>query len=355
MGMPSVNIAFKTKAAAAVKRSEKGVVALIIRDGAAADVLTLTGAEQVPTTLGAANQAYVKRAFLGYVTPPRLVMVYVLPADAENLTEALDYFATQVIDYLAGPPEVTEAECTAIVAWVKGRRLNDDAICKAVLPNTAADSEAVVNFITEGIKAGETVYTAAQYCSRIAGLLAGTPMKLSCTYAPLTEVSDVERLTKAEMDAAVDKGKLLLFHDGEKVKLGRGVNSLQTITADKGDAFKKIKIVEAMDMIGADVRMTVQDSYIGKYPNSYDSKCVLITAIKGYLEGLERSDILRAGGSSVGIDLERQEAYLKAHGVDPSKLSEQELKEADTGSEVFLTAVVKITDAIEDVDLTVFI
>ena len=57
-------------------------------------------------------------------------------------------------------------------------------------------------------------------------------MTISCTYAPLPEVSDVGRLTREAMDAAVDAGKFILFHDGEKVKVARGVNSLQTTTQD---------------------------------------------------------------------------------------------------------------------------
>lgn len=354
MGMPSVNIAFESKASSAIARSQKGVVALIVKDSKSNGPLVLTGPEQVPTALGVGNQEYIKRAFAGYVNPPRKVLVYVLPSAAAELTDALAWLATQVFDYLAGPGDATEAECAAIVAWIKARRQNDNAICKAVLPNTAADCEAIVNFATEESKAGAVTFTAAQYCSRIAGLIAGTPMTIACTYAPLTELSDVKRLTRAEMDEAVDAGKLILFHDGEKVKMGRGVNSFQTITPIKGAAFKKIKLVEAMDMIQSDIRLTIQDSYIGKYANSYDNKCVLITAIRTYFEGLERDGILQAG-STVGIDLEAQEAYLKEQGVDTSKLTEQQLKEYPTGSKVFLKAGIKILDAIEDVDLNIAI
>ena len=59
------------------------------------------------------------------------------------------------------------------------------------------------------------------------------------------------------------------------------------------------------------------------------------------------------GGSSVSIDLAAQEAYLKSTGVDTSKMTEQAIKEADTGSKVFLAASIKILDAIEDIDLTI--
>lgn len=354
MGLPSVNIAFKSTAAAAVKKSEKGVVALIVRDSKQNGPLTLTSAAQIPATLGKGNQEYIQRAFTGYVNPPRQVLVYVLPSAAENLTDALAWLATQVFDYLAGPPDITEAECGLVADWVKGRRANDYAICKAVLPNTAADSEAVVNVATEGIKAGANTYTAGQYCSRIAGLIAGTPMAISCTYAPLPEVEDVARLTRAEMDAAVDAGKFILFHDGEKVKVGRGVNSLVTTTAEKDAGFRKIKLVEALDMIQSDIRRTCEDSYIGKYANSYDNKLLLCTAVKGYLAALEQGGVLKAGYSAVEVDAAAQEAYLLSIGTDASKMTEQEIKEADTGDKVFIRIRLRVLDAIEEISITIY-
>ena len=108
-------------------------------------------------------------------------------------------------------------------------------------------------------------------------------------------------------------------------------------------------------MIHNDIRRTAQDSYIGKYANSYDNKCLLITAIQEYFEQLESDGILKRGESSVSIDLTAQENYLKSRGTDTSEMSEQEIKEADTGSNVFLTASIKILDAIEDINLDIVI
>ena len=115
------------------------MVALIIKDAKENGGHAYTNASQIPATLGTDNQAYIQRAFTGYVNPPRQVLVYVLPAAAEALTDALTWLATQTFDYLAGPPDCTEAEATAIAAWIAGRRSNDAAICKAVLPSKAAD------------------------------------------------------------------------------------------------------------------------------------------------------------------------------------------------------------------------
>jgi len=354
LGLPSINIAFKSAASTAISRSQKGIVGIILRDAAVNGAHILTKASQIPATLGATNKAYIAQAFLGYVNPPKKVIVYVLPTTAEDLSDGLDYMATQVIDYLVGPPEITATEATEIVTWIAAQRA-DGYTPKAVLPNKDADNEAIINFTTDGIRVGSTTYDAEDYCARIAGLLAGTPINISCTYAPLAEVSDVTRFTKDAMDTAIDDGEFIIFHDGEKVKVGRGVNSLQTTTADKGEAFKKIKIVEAVDMIRTDISKTAQDTYIGKYANSYDNKCLLISAIRDYFLGLERDGILEPGTSSIEIDVDAQENYLIAQGVDTSKMTAQEIKTANTGDQVFLTASIKILDAIEDITLAITI
>lgn len=357
MGLPNINIEFSTAAATAIERSKKGVVGIILKDANGAGAYKLMKAAQVSAELnniGVINQEYVKRAFLGYVTPPKTVIVYAIPNTSTDLAAALEYFAGVAVDYLVGPQDCSTAEATEISSWIKSQRA-DGYITKAVLPNTAADNEGVINFTASGIVVDGTTYTAAQYCSRIAGLLAGTPMTISSTYAPLSEVSSVDKLSKDELDAAIDAGQFVLYNDGEKVKVGRGVNSLNTTTQSKGKAFKKIKIVEAVDMIRKDIRSTAEDSYIGKYSNSYDNKCLLISAIKGYLLGLENEGILEKSTSSVGIDIAAQEVYLTGIGVETSGMTEQAIKIAATADQVFLKANISILDAIEDIELSITI
>lgn len=54
----------------------------------------------------------------------------------------------------------------------------------------------IINFTTDNIKTSLGDYTTAEYTSRIVGLLAGTPMKISATFAPLKEVIGFDRLVK---------------------------------------------------------------------------------------------------------------------------------------------------------------
>lgn len=318
-----------------------------------AGLLTLGSASDIPAGLSATNKAYIADAFVGNVNRPAKVLVYVLATTAEDFDDALGALATQQFDWLAGPPDCEPADAAAIATWVKGQRTNNAAKYKAVLPEHTADSEAVVNFNAGDITVGVNTYDAPRYCARVAGLLAGTPLTQSATYVPLPEVGDIARSTKAEMDAAVDAGKLILMHDGVKVKVARGVTSLTTVSADKPVDYKKIKIVETVDLIRYDLRLLCQDNYIGKMPNSYDNKCVLITAIKEYLSGLESDGVLEAGKSVVEIDVDAQRAYLASQGVDVSTMTDTQIKQANTGSQVFIKAVISILDAIEDITINI--
>lgn len=348
---PRVSVTFTELGISAITRGDKGTVALIVRDSAELAPFALTQASQTPEALGKENQDYIKRTFLGYVSPPKKVIVYVMGPDGK-LSEAMDYMAAQVFDYICGPADCAAQEAADIASWVKSQRLNNGAKFKAVLPNHRADNYAIVNFTGDAMTDGATVWATAAYCSRIAGLLAGTPMKISATYAPLPELSDCARLTKDEADEAVGNGELSLRWDGRKVKLNRAVTSLVTTSQGMLDSFKKIKIVEIMDLIRTDITATAEDEYVGKYANSYDNKMLLVAAIRGYFMGLEQSGLVQPG-YTVDIDVEKQVQYLVSRGVDTEAMSETELREADTGSHVFLKVRCKILDAIEDIDVYV--
>lgn len=375
MGAPSINISFIQKAVTAIARGERGIVLLLVKDIVPAAVnnpVTVVMEKDIPSTISDTTKDQIRLAMRGYTRTPLKVIVYFMGIDIDATSQeiddkynaALEAIETAKFDYLAIPTAQTDGKGDSVATWIKTMRETKNKKVKAVLPNTRADHEGVINYtINQNIKTEmivdadgnityvDTIYTAEQYCSRIAGLIAGTPMTISCTYAPLPELTDCSRMP--DIDTPVDDGEFIIFHDGEKVKVVRGVNSLVTTTAEKGKSFKKIKIVEAMDMIHDDIRKTVQDNYIGKYANSYNNKCLLIVAIKGYLLELQKDGII--SDYNVEIDLEAQTVYLQKQGVDTSAMTEDQIREADTGSEVFLIGHIKILDAIEDINMPIYI
>lgn len=361
MGLPDIIIEFSKKAVTAIQMGTLGVVGIILKDAKNAGAMVLRGVDDIPTgdsAFNEANTAYIERAFLG---TPSKVIVYTLTEDAEDYKEAFKFFATQKVNYLAGAPDISADEATAMATWIAGIRKNTIRRPVAVLPNTEGDSRAVINFSVvnataeDKIMVEDTAFTEAEYCSRIAGLLAGLDLKVSATYKPLNEVTAIPNAEDEEVDEAVDAGKLTLYNDGDRIVIARGVNSLVTVTEVETEDLQKIKISAIQDLIETDIYSTINKSYIGNYSNSYDNKCLLITAIKGYLRGLEATEggkgYLKADSSTVEINVAKQKQYLESIGVDTSDMDEQAIKEANTGSKVFLKGTISILDAIEDVDI----
>lgn len=394
MGAPSINIAFIEKSASAIQRGERGTVALLLKEKIVEDKdFTVYSVADIPGWLSESNREQVEMALKGYQNAPKKILAYVMEepseadgggvpepggetdregetdqegqagtlAESDRYQEALNYFETLKWDYLAVPSVEEDGKMDTVASWIKSQRTNNKKTFKAVLPNSPSDCEGIVN-VANGCRKGDKEYPAAKMCARVAGLICGTPLTISCTYAPLPEMTDCDKLGKEELDAGVDKGKFLFVWDGEKVKACRGVTSFVTVADGKGKSFKKIKIVDAMDLMHDDIRITVQDSYTGKYPNSYDNKCVLITAINGYLSGLVRDGILASGSCQIALDAQRE--YLMGEGglvaVDGKlkkleNCTDEEVKRANTGSHVFLEAVASIQDAMEDFDFKIYI
>lgn len=315
---------------------------------------TLYSVSDIPETLNQENKELIQMTFKGYQTTPKKVMLYVMESANEvgaEYTTLEKYMDTVRFNWLAAPYAESDGKTEELATWIKGQRAVKKTV-KAVLSNVPADTEGVVD-VAASLYKDEKEYTPERVTARVSGMIAGTPLTMSCTYAPLTDFTDCTRMTSDEVDTAVDAGKFIFIWDGEKVKVCRGVSSFVTVTPEKGDSFKKIKIVEIMDMIQDDISMTVQDDYIGKYANTYDNKCLLITAINQYFAELIRSGILSKG--SCGIDMDAQRDYLRSKGKPVDDMDDQEIKEENTGSNVFLEAEVSILDAIEDISLKIYI
>jgi len=346
MGLPNINIIFKQAGITAIARGARGIVALILKDATNNGLITMNDVSEIPSNLSTYNKKQLNDAWVGGVNIPLKVIAFVEPTTATDYVAAMAALEVIKWNYLA-VPGIVSGDTTTVSTWIKGLRDNKDTKVKAILPHTVADHEGIINLDTDGIVTSVATYDAKDYCARIAGLIAGTPMTMSATYQVLSEITDVPHLSVADFNTAIDAGKFVLMNDGVKVKVARAVNSLTTTTVDKGSDYKKIKLVDIMDQIHDDIKTTIADSYIGKIPNSYDNKCILIIALLAYMEGLEADNLLD-NGSTVAIDTNAQTLYLASVGTDTTKMTAQQIKQANTADKVFLASTIKILDAMED-------
>ena len=250
-------------------------------------------------------------------------------------------------------PQIRDSQVREIASWIKSMRTVKHIMAKAVLPNCPADNEGVINFTNTIIKTQDKSYTAAEYCSRIAGLLAGTPMTIATTYAPLSELVEVEMQTKEQRDARVAAGEFFLFSDMQQIKVARAVNSFITTYQGKGDQFKKCKIVELLDMIHDDIRQTGHDSYIGKYANSKENRDLLCTAITGYFKTLETEGLLEVDENEAFIDIQAVKNWRMSNGLNTKEelesMDEPTIKKLNLHDNVFVAANLSPLDAMENI------
>lgn len=365
-GLPQVLIDFKTKGITAIKRSARGVVVLILKCESTdtSNKYKISDVSEIPEgVFDEASTDLIKKCLDG--TPLR-ILVYTLPkasVQAPKNTQAtlLKQLKHIRYNYIAAPTGTLQDQ-QDLASYIKAERNNSRKTVKAVVGGVAADHEGVVNFCTEEIKvatgkntAGKTTYktyTPIEYTARIAGILAGLALDRSATYYKLTEVESVK--VYEDLNDRIDKGELHLFdeEDGEGVKIARACNSLQTFTTDKGQEFRKIKIIEGVDMVTDDIRDTFKKYYVGKYINDYDHKMLFVAAIMVYFGQLAGNVLDNRADNKVDIDERFQKDYAIIKGEDISLMTPMQIRQYNTGSEIGLAGKVKFVDAMEDLKIS---
>lgn len=365
-GLPQVLIDFKTKGITAIKRSARGVVVLILKCESTdtSNKYKISDVSEIPEgVFDEASTDLIKKCLDG--TPLR-ILVYTLPKatvqGAKNTQATLLKQLKHIrYNYIAAPTGTVQDQ-QDLASYIKAERNNSRKTVKAVVGGVAADFDGVINFCTEEIKvatgkntAGKTTYktyTPIEYTARIAGILAGLALDRSATYYKLTEVESVK--VYEDLNDRIDHGELHLFdeEDGEGVKIARACNSLQTFTTDKGEEFRKIKIVEGVDMVTDDIRDTFKKYYVGKYINDYDHKMLFVAAIMVYFGQLAGNVLDSRAGNTVDIDFQFQKDYAIIKGEDVSQMTNMQIREYNTGAQIGLSGKVKFVDAMEDLKIT---
>ena len=341
MGLPEIFISFETAAVSAITRSARGVLALVISDqtetnGTKEEYHSLA---EVPRELYLpANYRLIRLAFL---SAPTKVIVLRLHEITETSLETVS------ADWVAAPG----MDNSTLISYIKAQRAKGRNI-KAVAANAnAPDCEGIVNLCVEDLVLEDGEIDAADYTARIAGLLAALPLTRSATYAALPEV--VSCAVWEDPDAQVEAGKLIIVPGRDGYRLGRAVNSLTTLTPEKAAPFQKIKIVEGIDLIRADIARAFESGYIGKVLNDYDNKLLLVTAINIYLAGLMGDVLDKTAENRCFVSLKGQKSYLQSQGTDTGGMKDAEILRANTGSHVFLEATLTFCDAMEDLSLII--
>lgn len=340
-------INFVSAALAQIQGGARGVVAIplnVYTGGTAVQktFYTVEGESQASELFGAANLASIKRIFKGGA---KQILVYTMPL-FNALTTVQDHidmregFSARQFNVFVYDGEVTAVEQDNALVWMQlnkeegkhfsvifGGSSADDAVPATGNARTLrlADEDGyAVNLIVGSVELGVNV-NSAEFAPLIAGLVASTPINKSITFAKIA-VDDVTlRLTNAQIKTAITAGSLVLVHDGEKVKVERGVTTAQT-------GVKKIRTARARQAMQTDITKTASDNYIGKIDNNVDGQKSLISAVKAYLERLAVSNVIT---NDITVSL------------DPNF--------ASIGDECYLGIWVFEVDSMEEIYMTIYV
>lgn len=148
------------------------------------------------------------------------------------------------------------------------KRMRDEVGVKfqAVLFNHGADAEGVVN-VKNVVK--DTGVSPASLVYWVTGLVAGTPIHKSATNAVYDGEYKVDvDYTQVQLEAAILSGEFTLHQVGTEVRVLRDVNSLVTLTDDKGEIFKENQTIRVIDHIANQIAVIFNTKYLGKIQNN---------------------------------------------------------------------------------------
>lgn len=342
---PGLYMRFIKAALAAISGGPRGVVALPIftYDGTAVSgkFYTIENVADANELVGSANAVSIKRVLEGgakealVYAVPELIVPEVESAQYDSLRDA---YSVQDFNVFVYPTVINATEQTSTKAWVAdcreegkhfmyiaGGSAEDDLdITVGNARSIVLKDEYIANLVTGVVLPDGTEVQSADYAPYIAGLIAGTAINKSITYAELP-VSDVTlRLKNSQVETALISGSLVIVKDGNKVRIEQGITTDSNVT-ERG----KIRTTRAKQAIATDIPATARDAYIGKIDNNPNGQASLISTIKAYLELLETENVL-------------MNPYV---GLDPNFKSE--------GDKVFLAVAYTPVDSMERIFLTI--
>jgi len=295
--LPGAYINFLTNAPLSITVGDRGIVVLLqeMSVGTAGEIYMITAADQseYPEGVTDGDKLLVNEALKGVQT----VLVYNLGQSHTSVTEALKNLKTEVFNALCYPYDGVEYEANKqeIAAWIKTMRDDEGMKIQAVLANYDGDYEGIIN-VTQGVKLTDgTELSPAQCTAWVAGITAGANINQSNTGRKYVGAIDiVPRMTKTEMETAIQNGEFIFKVDtAQNVTAVYDINSLTTITSEKGKPFTKNRVIRTIDGINNDIVEIFESNYIGKINNNEDGRSLLRATLIEYFNELQRLNAIQ--------------------------------------------------------------
>lgn len=164
-----------------------------------------------------------------------------------------------------GCPTAEASVIALFVSFTKRMRDEVGAKFKTVVYKTAGDYEGIINVENTCTGTGEPAYGLVYW---VAGAEAGCAVNKSNTNKAYDGELTVDvDYTQLELEAALKAGKFIFHNVNGTIRVLEDINSLVTLTDDKGADFQSNQTVRVCDQIANDIAVMFATRYLGTVPN----------------------------------------------------------------------------------------
>ena len=182
-------------------------------------------------------------------------------------------------------------------AFTKRMREEVGAKFQCVVYNYAADYEGVIN-----------VKNAKEIIPWVLGAEGGCAVNKSCTNKKYDGEAEVQTAyTQTQLENAIKAGEFVLHKVGDDVCVLTDINSLVTLTEEKGEVFQSNQSIRVMNQIANDIAAIFKSKYIGKIANDMLGRNALWLDIVQHHEKLQDIGAIE-GFSGENVTVEPGEA-----------------------------------------------
>lgn len=224
----------------------------------------------------------------------------------------------------------------AALAFVKKMREEEGVKIQGVLAGyPQADYEGIISVKNGVILEDGTEISKEDATAYAAGMTAGAQVNESNTYGRYDGAVDVdERYTNSEITAAIQAGEWVFIPRSGGVVVEQDVNTFTSVSADKGAAFSKNRLVRVMDTIANDVKSLFEEKYLGKTGNSTDGRSLFKAELAGYFAQLEEL------GAIDGFDSQEDLTVLAGNTAD-AVVVEAAIRPVDSMEKLYMTVEIQ--------------
>lgn len=296
--LPGSYINFVNASVASSAIGERGVVAIALPlNKSAGEVIEITRNDFVKDCENLLGKTYDSEdviALREIFCHANKVYIYDLGADG-TVSEAINALEAYEFNVLCAYT-ASDEDVTAYITAVKSWRDDMGKKCQVVVYNkSASNHEGVINVVST-VAEGD----AHALIAWVAGAEAGCKINESCTNMLYDgEYTVVTNKTQTQLEQCLENGEFVFHLVYGDVRVLEDINSLEDVTAEKGEDFKYNQTIRVIDQIANDIAKLFNTKYLGKIPNNASGRVSLWADIVAHHRELEAVQAIEAFDASL--------------------------------------------------------